>query len=103
MTIPIWPLTWDSLVAMEPRLQTLLDEAKSVRPDGATFCANAIWYGYGGHQGFKPRLSKLVGWERCPPCSTTVAPLASEKAYDIAYETIYEALPDCRDCGCMRM
>jgi hypothetical protein len=27
--------------------------------------------------------------------------LWSSKAYDVAYQTIYAALPDCRDCNCM--
>lgn len=55
------------------------------------FCANRRWC-----KEFKPRLLKLVGWARKdkPELSTT-------KAYDVAYEVIYGALPACRDCACL--
>jgi hypothetical protein len=87
-------MTWDELVKLEPKLGVLLAEAQAVRDDDPHFCANAIWYDF-----LKPRLVLLVGW--CRPDRTK--PLASEQAYDVAYDTIYEALPDCRDCAaCFR-
>src|SRR5205085_45813 len=42
-------LTWEELVAREPRLHLLRLEVELVRDDGAgpAFCANDWWYGYG--------------------------------------------------------
>jgi hypothetical protein len=93
-------LTWATLVALEPQLAGLLAEAQAVRDcDTAPyFCANAAWFGYDGHRGFKPRLRRLVGWDR--PDGHPA--LTSCEAYDLAYQTIYEALPPCRGyCGCV--
>jgi hypothetical protein len=85
------------LAELQPKLMALYEEAKKHREmKGGVFCANAVWYGYPGHRGIKPRLIELVGWnqrwhERLGTC----------EAYDIAYKTIYEALPDCRgECEC---
>jgi hypothetical protein len=57
-----------------------------------------VWYGYPGHRpGLKARLTKLVGWEATRPGGVR----RSSAAYDVAYDTIYEALPDCRGrCAC---
>jgi hypothetical protein len=41
-----------------------------------------------------PRI-ELVGWHATNP------ELQSDKAYDTAYQTIYAALPNCRNCGCL--
>ncbi len=89
--------TWEDLVAREPRLADLRVAAERVRDVDASFCANAVWYGYGGHLGLKPRLLRLVGWgaqNRDPV-------LRSCDAYDVAYQTLYDLLPDCRGCGCV--
>lgn len=94
------PLTWQQLVRLEPRLAALLAEAKVVRDDGRGrwFCGNAVFYGYPGWRGFKPRLRALVGWDR--PAYHPV--LSGRRAYDLVYQTIYRALPDCRgECGCL--
>jgi hypothetical protein len=91
-------MTFEELAELEPGLAELLREAEAVRellPAGARFCANAYWYGYKGHRGMKKRLVELVGWlapEDGPPELRTMS------AYDTAYETIYEALPDCHGC-----
>ena len=90
-------MTFADLVEMEPELGKLLDEAKSHHqntPDH--FCANAVWYGYAGWPGLKPRVAKLVGTEA--RLQGTI--LNTHLAYDIAYDTISDALPDCRDCTC---
>jgi len=92
--------TWKALVKTEPRLAVLLKEAQSVDGSGARFCANRVWYGYGKTNSFKDRVCRLVGWEagRC------VDPmLKTQGAYDVAYDKIYDALPDCRDCVCIRV
>jgi hypothetical protein len=91
-------MTWEQLAAISPGLRGLFNEAKSLRSVAARnprFCANEIWFGkhQRGH-GMKGRLCMLVGFESLDPR------LKSPEAYDIAYQTIYRALPDCRACGC---
>src|SRR5688500_1649580 len=89
--------TWAALTAAEPRLVGLLREIRGVRRTAPSFCANRVWYGYGNpHAGYKARMSALVGWGRRggPPVLTT------QRAYDVAYDTLYRALPNCRRCGC---
>jgi hypothetical protein len=89
---------FDDLARLEPRLADLLAEAQGYGRDrNPDFCANAVWYGYAGHQpGLRSRLTKLVGWE-----SGHGGLLGSSLAYDIAYDTIEAALPDCRGhCAC---
>ena len=84
--------TWEQLVKIEPRLKAILGEAQAVSSDDDPhFCANAVWYA----GGLKERLCKLVGWDRKPH-----PVLGTEEAYDVAYDTCYNALPDCRDCLC---
>lgn len=86
-------MTWDELVEMEPRLKLLLRAVRRVRV-GVTFCANAAWYDQGK---LKERLTKLVGSGRL---GTDGDPrLWSSDAYDLAYDTLYEALPDCAHRG----
>ncbi len=79
------------LVLAEPRLLTLAEAAAAVDSSDEHFCANDVWAEH-----FKPELVKLVGWyaEGTNPVLHTTA------AYDTAYDICYEALPDCRDCGC---
>jgi hypothetical protein len=96
-------ITFDEIVALEPELQRLRNEARAIRDDGSKsgFCANAIWYGHGEYEGlgFKPRLKCLVGWKRREGPEV----LKSSEAYYVAYRTIYKELPDCRPgprCGC---
>lgn len=85
------------LAALEPSLGKLFDEARSHDSDGdPRFCANAAWYGYNGHDGLKPRLLRLVGFERAEGRHPV---LSTPEAYDEAYDAIYGALPDCRECG----
>lgn len=98
MATKIGGVTWDALVAAEPRLEQLLARARATRDDGSapSFCANDVWYGHAGHPGLKPVLARLVGWN-----AVGGDLIRSEKAYDVAYETVYDALPDCRACWCL--
>ena len=74
---------------LEPELKALHDRAKAVRAEpGRPFCANYVWY---RPCGFKDELCALVGYER----KTGPDVLKSAAAYDLAYETLYDALPDC--------
>jgi hypothetical protein len=91
------PPSFRALAKLEPRLRDLLAEARAHHKNlGPVFCANAVWYGYPGFKpGIKKRLCGLVGYwaER--------ADLRYSVVYDVAYHTIYQALPDCRGrCLC---
>jgi hypothetical protein len=93
-------ISWALLVELEPSLLTLYHEAKAVKDDEKRpwFCANAVWYGRYGNEGFKQRLVELVGYSVTRRGGDPR--LASSRAYDIAYHKIYQALPDCRSCVC---
>ncbi len=100
MTMTTTPsvLTWDDLAAREPRLAALRQAVERESAHGRLhYCANAAWYGYGGHLGLKPRLLRLVGWG----AQSHDPVLRSSDAYDVAYQTLYDLLPDCRGCGCV--
>lgn len=86
------------LSLLEPRLLDLYGEAAAIKDDLSQdgFCANAAFYGYHGRRGFKRRICRLVGWD----AESNHPRLVCSEAYDLAYETIYEALPDCRNCTC---
>lgn len=84
----------------EPRLIPLLAEAAATidDPNEPSFCANEVFFGYGNvRAGLKWRLSHLVGWN----AESNDPGLCSTDAYDAVYERIYEALPNCRHCGCI--
>ncbi len=113
--LPPEDLSWERLVELEPELAKLEREVQAYRKLdrlqrqilalpvdlpleafrwAATTCANAIWYGYGGYPGIKPRLLGLVGWHARNPA------LRSSAAYDLAYRRLYDGLPGCRNCPC---
>lgn len=88
-------LTWKEVVTAEPRLANLYADVCAVRDVGGnSFCANAAWYGYRGY-GFKERMFNLVGFYAANPDLRTM------EAYDLAYDKLYRALPNCRNCACM--
>jgi hypothetical protein len=85
--------TFAQLCELEPGLSRLLAEAKAEKAAQRAdrrYCANRVWY-----RRFKWRLLALVGWER--PDKHPV--LSSTTAYDVAYRTIYDNLPNCRHRG----
>jgi hypothetical protein len=86
--------TWDELAKLEPLLIDLLKLAESYPKRSPGFCANAAWYGYGAH-GLKDALCKLVGWIRKPKPNPGDL-LGGKEAYEVAYDTLYAALPDCQ-------
>jgi hypothetical protein len=86
-------LTWRDLTKIEPRLVALYQEIRTIKDNGESFCANALWYGYAS-LGFKDRMSRLVGFTADDPRLRTM------EAYGVAYKKLYEALPNCRNCGC---
>lgn len=100
-TPPEIRLTWGRLVRLEPRLAAVLVDAEAVDPgDDKRFCANRVWYGRQAEGGLRGRLYRLVGWGRRGQPGVSPA-LATSEAYDVAYRRVYDALPACRECGCL--
>lgn len=89
-------MNFTDLATLEPRLLTLEADIRRVRGDKRkrSFCANHVWYNSGG---FKARLLSLIGWNK----SVTDERLRTSEAYDVAYEHLYNLLPDCRGCLCL--
>lgn len=87
---------------LEPRLIDVFVRAASVVDDGTEpyFCANEVFFGYYQtmREGFKRSIVEMVGWGAPWEAHSE---LKTEQAYDIVYERIYEALPNCRNCGCL--
>jgi len=88
-------ITWERIVKECPELGRMKDEASKVDGSDWQFCANTVWA-----ENFKPRLVRLVGFEA--PANVPEW-LATHTAYEIAYSTVYNELPDCRMCGCMKL
>ncbi len=82
-------MTFSEMAKIEPRLQALYNEVQQVKAKKKAFCANRVWYKY-----FKPQLILLAGWNAKNP------QLRTTEAYDVAYQAIYELLPDCQNCLC---
>jgi hypothetical protein len=93
VSTPAFGVDWKELVAIEPELAKLYEEVCSLKdPGGRSFCAEAVW-----HRQLKARLTWLVGFR----AHGDDPRLRSMAAYDIAFETVYGALPPCRGCGCL--
>ena len=92
-------ITWKRLVELEPGLLALYEYARSINDDKSkpSFCANALYIGFAEYRnvGLKGTLRDLVGWNR-----PDVPELNTSEAWDVAFEKIYNALPDCRNCLC---
>jgi hypothetical protein len=87
-------LSFGQVAGMEPMVLELYRQASLVAADGNdSFCANELWYGF-----FQPRLNKIIGWDREQGPDV----LRSCRAWDVSFKEIYSALPDCRNCGCLR-
>ena len=85
-------MTFEEIAKLEPRLKQLYNEARQVKATSEYFCANEVWYNE-----FKPRLMRLAGWHAANP------ELRTSEAYDLAYDAIYNQLPSCRNCACIRL
>lgn len=94
------PITWEELTRREPRLLALKREIEQLdNRKGDYFCMNERWYGEGPYigRGLRDRMAQLVGFlakNRQDPV------LGTSTAYEVAYFTLYYALPDCRHCPC---
>lgn len=85
-------ITWEQIIELEPMLLTLYSAAMRADKGGVSFCKPYAWYGEGG---FKEQLLCLVGHQRIED-EPEILNLAD--AYDIAYQTILDAIPPCRNC-----
>lgn len=92
-------IVWEELAAHEPDLNDLLAEVRSIKDDGGPyFCKHDAWaFGWKNHAAFKKRIHRLVGIGS----RHHDAFLATSQAWDVVLETILEALPPCRKCGCV--
>lgn len=81
-------MTFAQMKKMEPRLSGLEAMAKTFNRQR---CTIAFWYSE-----VKPLLVHLVGWGRGDKSD----PLATEEAYDKAYDHLYNLLPDCTTDSC---
>ena len=78
-----YPLTWESIAELKPKVLVLLREIKAERPHEYDYLS--IWREY------KRRLSDLVGWG----AETTAHPeLRSSAAYNIVYHKLLDNLKD---------
>jgi len=90
---------WALCVRREPDLAALERAAGWFR-GGPGFCANGVWY-----RVLKPVLCGLVGWTRAPRMAVEGRDRDEEdflhgtRAYDVCYQRIYAALPDCEHDG----
>jgi hypothetical protein len=92
--VPADRLTFADLARLQPFLYRLQDEARGYHEvRRRCFCANEVWY---RPRGLKDRLAGVVG-----PNSGRTGILGTEEAEDVAGETRYHTLPDCRNCGCL--
>lgn len=83
-------LSWEVIIAIDPFFYDLLREIQGVRA-GENFCANRIWF-----EIYKPAIVRRIGWH-APNYAPEI--LKTVRAYEIAYEKLYSALPDCQNCG----
>jgi len=86
-------ISWGMLAGLEPKLADLLQDARAADSHRATesFCRESYWY-----LELKPVLVQIVGY--CRPDYHPI--LGTSAAYELAYDTILKALPDCRNCSC---
>lgn len=92
MTEQTESLKFFDLCEREPRLAALYYEARSVDATAPDYDPLEVWYGPGG---IKSYVCSLVGWES----DSTDPVLTTSEAYDVAYHTLYDALPNSRQGG----
>lgn len=88
-------LTFAELCAREPRLRWLSDEIDNLPRRQRGFCAHEVWY---GRTGCKARMAYLVGHF----AASDDAALCTSAAYEVAYQALYDRLPDCDHDGMCR-
>ena len=113
-------ITWEDICEAEPRVKALYYTACHVKDckTDRSFCANYVFLNT-----FKPIICELVGFCRSRRKKMMKESandfqfenffaytdeiddemLSTSIAYDIVYQKIYGALPDCRNCCCISL
>lgn len=87
-------MRWTEIIKQEPKLEIIYQRARNHKKyPNEVFCANAIWFGH-NCPSMRNEVEELVGWFCKKP------KLTSSKAYDIATDKIFRALPNCEGCSC---
>ena len=87
-------LTWFELTAHEPELDELLAKVLAIKddPQKPCFCADRHYRSW-----LKKEIERLVGVFSKHKGTL----LGTSKAYDLVVRTLVNALPPCRNCGCV--
>jgi hypothetical protein len=80
----LYGITWDRLVELEPRLESLLVDARASRPDRRSGRNYEIAWGE-----LKDPIATLVGFHRIDDCDPA---LKTRAAYEVAYTKLLEEL-----------
>lgn len=93
-------MTFQQMIAIEPKLQKLLETVQRVIDDPAKpcFCRLSVWYcGYSMYDGasLRTRLDQLVGYH------AGNRQLNKPGLYEICEATILAAMAPCRGCACV--
>lgn len=88
-------ITFDRICELDPEVRRLLEYAKRAGIGDKHFDGIAAWFGEFGYEQYslKQRLCDLVGWSR----HRDPVELQSSEAYDVAYKTIFDAMPPDRE------
>jgi hypothetical protein len=93
-------MTFDELCQHDAHLRALLQEVTKERyRKDSNFCANELWYALPRTRGFvgiKFLMQQLVGH------GARRVELRTQDAYDVAYHTLYNAMPNCAHEGSCR-
>lgn len=110
-------MTFEEICRKDSRIREIYRAVRMIQ-GGDNFCANSVFFTL-----VKPLLRQFVGWGRMVNPDHDAAeikmegvddedntpnmmihdpgPLGTSEAYDVAYQAIYNALPDCsNNCGC---
>jgi hypothetical protein len=88
-------ITFDRICELDHEVRVLFEDAKRAGDEDKYFDGIAAWFGEHGYErySFKQRLCDLVGWSR----HREPVELQSSEAYDVAYKTIFDAMPPDRE------
>lgn len=88
-------ITFERICELDDRVRVLFDDAKRAGDEDQYFDGIAAWFGEVGYEkySFKQRLCDLVGWHR----HRGPIELESHEAYEVAYRTIFDAMPPDRE------
>jgi hypothetical protein len=91
---PVGAVTWEGLVNECPALSVVQDgilARQSAMSKSANHCANSFWY-----SSVKPILTHMIGGGSMARCDSV---LCTSEAYDVAYDHLWNLVPDCNHGG----